>query len=372
MKNKILKAIKNIICSVLFLSILGGVLCGFSYLLRYDEEEKSTTLVRGFYALEEDSLDVVFIGGSTFLRSISPPMIYDEYEITSYNFCTVNFMFDSAITMMEEVRKTQNPDLFVIDLRRYYKEIIRAKSTQPLPQRKKEAYVSYLVNNMPLSLNRARLIHEYYGEKLGLNELEWQFDYLRTHNNWKELSFSDIKDFVKNIMNYKELNTVKYGGVMTSDNLKHLKTVDLSQYDMTVEPSAEELELLDNVIAYAKKNNLNVLFMTPPYAAPEEFYAYEKFLSEYIESQGFHFLNGTEYVSEMGIDYYTDFYDKNHLNALGSVKFTPFLADYITENYEIEKTALSAEQKSEWEESYSEWFNTVAKPYSENILKKCE
>ena len=44
------------------------------------------TKIRGFYELEPNSLDVVFIGSSNVHCNINPNVIWNQYGITSYDF----------------------------------------------------------------------------------------------------------------------------------------------------------------------------------------------------------------------------------------------------------------------------------------------
>lgn len=46
-------------------------------------------------------------------------------------------------------------------------------------------------------------------------------------------------------------------------------------------------------------------------------------------------LDMNQCVTEMGLDYRTDFYDTNHVNILGAEKYTHFLANYLTEHYDL-------------------------------------
>ena len=374
MKNKIFRALKNIVCTVLFLSILLSCLCGFSYFFRYEEDEKSTLLVNGFYALEEESIDVLFIGGSGYYRSLSPPLLYEKTGLRSYDLCSPAYLFDATLTLIKEAEKTQQPSLYVVDIRRFYKELKKDISGENMVGKnlkKQKSRMSYIVNNMPLSLNRAQLIHKFYGEKLGVNEIEWQFDYLRTHNNWKEHSFSDFKEYMKKMLNANKPEKAPYNGVICGPWHTELEDIDVGSYKETLNLDYEALGVLNELMEYAKKGNIEILFMIPPYAVSEENYAYEKFIGDYIKASGFRFLNINEKIKEVGIDYKTDFYDENHLNALGCLKLTPYIADYITENYDIKKKEMTDAQKDEWEKMFAEW-SALSEKYVRKIMKDCE
>lgn len=98
-------------------------------------------------------------------------------------------------------------------------------------------------------------------------------------------------------------------------------------------------KLLDSLLGYCDKIDEQVLFVLSPfslqtYEDSENVNAIEK----YVEDRGYECLNfNTAEMAEMlGIDWETDLYNRNHLNYLGSEKYTAFFARYLKENYGLE------------------------------------
>ena len=65
-----------------------------------------------------------------------------------------------------------------------------------------------------------------------------------------------------------------------------------------------------------------------------------------MKEEGIPFINLNRYYDELGIDFATDFADKNHMNHLGNVKFTGWLGNYLAANYDIPDRRGDAEYLS--------------------------
>ena len=59
------------------------------------------------------------------------------------------------------------------------------------------------------------------------------------------------------------------------------------------------------------------------------------YLQGIVEKRGYRFVDCNEYVSQMGLDYVTDFFNENHVNIFGAEKYTDFLNQFILKNYTI-------------------------------------
>ena len=142
---------------------------------------------------------------------------------------------------------------------------------------------------------------------------------------------------------------------------------DLASYTAERTVSKEDLEPLDDLLRYIKKNNLNVLFVSTPFPIDEISYAYEKYVEAYLSEKGFSCLNCNKLYDEIGLDFSTDFYDDRHCNLLGSIKFSKYISSYLTDVVGIKPSELSAELKSEWDTAYTLWYDEKAVPGIEKI-----
>lgn len=181
---------KNIIFCGVFFAFLVYILSFFAPLFRYEEDANSTGTLSLFYAEDKNSVDVVCIGSSSTYRFMAPTVMYKEYGITMLNFATAAMQGECVSGVVDEVLEYQKPKVLIIDVRNYVRNTESRLSDEPLSEKeisKKESYISRLVNNMPVSVNRAKIVHDSVPTLLQQEEIYWQFEYLRTHNNWKNL-----------------------------------------------------------------------------------------------------------------------------------------------------------------------------------------
>ena len=74
---------------------------------------------------------------------------------------------------------------------------------------------------------------------------------------------------------------------------------------------------------------------------------------EEIESKGFIYRDFSDNCEEMGLNPNSDFKDYDHLNHLGSLKFTDYFAKYITDDLHFEPSAYKGETIANFDEAYN-------------------
>ena len=57
----------------------------------------------------------------------------------------------------------------------------------------------------------------------------------------------------------------------------------------------------------------------------------------------------------MALDPAEDYYNYDHMNIYGSVKFTDYFGKIITEKYKVPKTVLDEKNTEQWNESVDFW-----------------
>jgi hypothetical protein len=72
--------------------------------------------IKSFYKHKKKTLDVVFLGTSHVYAGISNWQLWNEHGIASYNFSNSSQSLQMTYFMLEEVIRTQKPELIVIDL----------------------------------------------------------------------------------------------------------------------------------------------------------------------------------------------------------------------------------------------------------------
>lgn len=378
--KKVLKAVKNIVFSCLFFCVLFNTLVIVAPILRDRKDPIATGNLSTFYAEDKDIVDVVCVGSSALYRCTASTTMYREYGITMLNYATADMPFQSMCGLVDEILEHQSPKVLVLEVRSFIKACVEKAQNKELTDRKITAnnyYVSVLVNNMPISINRAKVVHDTVPSFLNEDELEWQIEYLKNHNNWKNLSLSDINYYINNQILQKNVISLdgkysgeKYKGTTTVSKVTNNKDRDFSDFDKTSEIPKECLEILQKLVDKAKSVDTQILFLSTPYPATETRVSYENALAEYIEKYDLDYLNCNKYYDEIGIDFSTDFYDNKHTNTLGAVKTTKYLGQYLIKEYNLQKSELTEEQAKEWQEAADLWYSKVYKKSVARINKK--
>lgn len=306
-----------------FILLFSAVFQGVSYVLRPLEIGNNRGIV-GFYGAT-DTIDVVGIGSSSTMVYWSPLQAWGEHGFTSYNYSSNALAGESVLPMIKEVLKHQSPELFIIDVRRF---------TVELPQRS-EANVRNLTDSMNYSLNRLNFIMDIVPYKMeddvDDNVYNYIFDIAKYHENWKSLTNERLSSFKNKIY-----DTAK--GFMTystiGDGLSDFE--DFSQNTQISNPSDYNLELFEELLDYISAIDAEFLFVVAPYSETNEGREWYNYYEKRVLESGYLYFNGNNYREEMDIvDVRTNYYDKFHLNVIGSEKYTTFLGNFIAQNYDL-------------------------------------
>lgn len=327
------QAVKSIIFIVIFLYILMTV----TYIIRTNGDVKDR--FTGFYAEPKNSIDVAMIGSSPVYPYYATPMMWGEYGITAYPISS-NLQRPVAGTyMVDEVRKTQNPSLYIFEMRMY-----TARDTDLTNNM---AYTRGVTDNMKYSWNRIKTINAMVDDVS--ERYTYYFDIFKYHSNWKTMVLPEQLACFR----YERLDDQK-GYVMT-DEVGPCEAVDTSGITERLPMPEYQEKCLKELLEYLKKNELQALFILSPTVMEEEKQKMYNTIGDMVEDYGYEFLNMNDHYEEIGLDFATDFSDYGgHTNALGAEKCTAYLSEYITENYQIKDRRSEAGYES-WDAAYEQW-----------------
>ena len=344
---KLLKYGLEFIKIVIFILAFCVIFVQLTYLYRGDIGNVRRNMC-GFYAEEEDSLDVVILGTSSTFSSYMPFEAWNEYGYTSYNMCTNVLFVETIKYYVRELQKTQHPKVLVIDISPFIFEH-RADMFREQP-----SILRYNTDGMSVSLNRFELVHEIIpkGERT-----EFYFDLLFYHNNEPDVSFMYNKKFNQR-KGYANLPIQ-----VTFDESQYIDPVIVAEPEECVKQ--ELLELLEELKTYDGE----ILFIEQPAFYTEET-SYQAgcalYVQNTVQSYGYDFLNMAEHRQEMGIDPRVDYsLDYLHFNANSARKITHFLGNYLVTNYELPDHRGDLEYDRQWADEYQIWFILLSEHISE-------
>jgi hypothetical protein len=278
--------------------------------------------INTFYHQPKNSLDVIFIGSSSFLRGILPLTIWEDYGFTSYNRSTAVQSPYVTYSYLMETLKYQNPKVVVIDAIWLFNEYDVDKN---------ESWLRYAVDTMKLSPEKISLIFEITTKSNHQSFLSYLFPIFRYHTRWNELSESD----------FLKLRTFDYDPYKGAAPLA--KTCDceipenyMSFTNQKAELDKESIKIFNKIINYCKKNNINLYFVTLPRL---QNWNYSRYLAAkaYAEENHITYIdyNYPELFEEVGFSPKADFYDSNHLNLFGGMKVSKHIGSYLQNTNEL-------------------------------------
>lgn len=330
----------------------------FAYLNRVftiANSDSNRQIFNAFYAEEENTIDVLYMGTSATNRYFIPPVAYNEAGITSFNLATMGLPMFFVPTLINEAEKTQDPDLYIIELR----NVLKTKNEVT------DAHIRRVTDSMKESRNKYDAIDramEYTegatGELSNIDDgwLDYFVPIVKYHSR---LTAGDIKpaDFLP----WKTKNKTK--GYVLSANTLNVKAQKEPVYADGYADLAPEMEqaLSDTLDACdGLEDGKEVLFVLAPYSMREGQQEMFNTAIEMVTERGYPVLdfNQKEVTDAMELDWERDLYNSKHVNYIGAEKYTAYLLDYLVEHYDLEDHRGDAKYDS-WSKAYEEYLDYV-------------
>lgn len=335
--------IKRIVATVVFVCILLGLITKAGFFVRPIDIDSDN--MSYLYKEDKDSLNVVCMGSSAMYRFWIAQQAYEERHFTSSLVTNAGQEIDAVPYLMGEVEKTQNVDLFVVEVR----SPISDEGYRIDDEFDEAVYLSrfsFLVMGMKQSLNRLKLINNVLKENAQNTKFEWMIPLLKYHDNMHKLTADQFVD---------RLNGVDKDEIYTKVTFHvNKQKAPVYEADDSITFPDHYKKSIDNIQKKADAVGAKVLFVSTPYIPNHSRAALQLQLSDYINQKGYDYLDMTDKIDEIGIDLDVDFYDENHANIGGAQKVTSYLAAYIADHYDL-PDRLNKDQKARWEELCKTW-----------------
>ena len=329
----------NAIRMIVFLCIIAFISFVCITVFDFDDPERSNETVDQFYALEDDTVDCVMIGASVTQRDYVVPVGFHDDGVAAYSLACGAQPFVMAKYLMKEALKTQDPKVFVIEL----------KGSCRGPAGISEYGFRKMVDNMKPSINRfwtIKDIVEYSsGYKNGVDDtgLSYYLPFFKYHSLWNPSNRPK-----HNGMDY-------YKGYAVAPNIS-FKVRGINQIPVPEEKKAiapETEEFLNELMDYSDTIDAEVLFIISPYGASYEAMKKMNYTKPLIEARGYKVLDfrTRESREAIGLNDGYCFYNREHLNYYGSLIFTDWFAKYLKDEYDL-PDRRGDEKYAAWEEEY--------------------
>ena len=365
MANKEKKKISNnAIRAAVFLCIIAISVIVSANLLVFADAEYTNKVLEQFYDQDEDTVDVIYFGSSATQRGWVVPVAYHDDGVASYSLATGTQPFILTKYLMEEALKTQSPRLFAVELR----GICRT------PDNISDVAVRRIVDNMKPSVNKFRAIKTVSDyAKLGENEVDdtgmsYYFPFLKYHSRW-------------NPSKQPHYGTVDYYRGYALDPIVSFKVQEMVPSDWNdgydhekMEVVESSKEILNDLLDYCDQlDNTDVVFIISPFEAYDIGMHKLNYVKAIVEDRGYEVIDfmPPENREAIGLDNKTCYYNREHLNLYGSIKYTHYLAEYMKDNYDVPDRSGDSRYAG-WEEDYerlTETFSGVYKDKYNDMVK---
>lgn len=309
------KEIKKYILTFVFLLIFAGLFLMVSNLLEYKTSRFAKEQIKNM----GEQVDVLFAGSSHVQNNIYPYYLWKEKGITSYNIASSGEWLQVTYYEIKEALKYTNPKVVVVDLFRANDDVDEYITRMP------DGLIHEAIDYFDLDADKVELAGIAAKGK-GNEPISFLSNYYAYHDRWKELGKTD----------FEEEFSLDKGSVMLSEIL------EFGDYEY-IEPELDEKVLegtgykyIKKIAALCKEKGCECLFINTPYYNGSKGHADREYTYlEEAKKLGCATLYGPDYYEAIGLLGKTDFYDSGHYNVIGAKKMSEFMADYLSENFDL-------------------------------------
>ncbi len=327
-----------------FAALLYGCVYYFSAVLRpsWRGDHNNPARFAEFYRLPPDSIDVLFIGGSSYLNGIFPLAIWNETGVPSFTRASVDQAPVVSLAYFSEALRTQSPSVTVFDVRPILLPDIDYDEIEPRLRQS--------LDPMRWSRFKVAAVRDIICHSQTHSAASWLFPVLRYHARWKEITWEDWV-FVQS----KSVDG-EYRGMsprfMSTPQERHLEDMVPRDGDASGRWNESVAGYYENMIAMSRKHNSRPVFVTLPrlwwrYSSCQRIQAFaDRHGIPYVD------YNRLDLFDQVGLDPASDFINRGHLNVFGARKIAAHLGRYLQGHFSLEdrrQEPTYADWSKDWE-----------------------
>ena len=322
------KQIFRILC---FLIILICILAAWNKVFKFKYGDGIYNLTK-YYELDENSVDILFLGSSHSYQSFNTGTLWDEHGFSTYILGGALQPTWNTYYYLNEALKTQTPKLIVLE------------GYCTLIEKDYSSVTNIIKNNFGLKWSPEKIESLLISVPEG-DIKDYLLEYMQYHSRYSEISYSD---FLSNQGNPLYDNWKGYG--CNTSTTPFESYLDVSENSERIELSEKTEKYYRKIIELAQEKGIPIMVVIAPYAGINDYeQSYFNKANDIADEMRVPFLNCNLYVDEIGLDYSEDAADNAHLNYRGSQKLTRYFGKYIASRYDI--------PDHRGEKEYSSWQN---------------
>lgn len=281
--------------------------------------------VNSFYDLDENVVDVLFMGSSHCYGSIVNAMLWEEYGIASFNIAISGQDLEATYYTLREALKTQSPKVVCIEM--YYAALEGY-------QVKGNLYRNTL--SLRMSLNSYEAVKNLVQEE---DYMDYWLKWPIIHTRYAELQKEDFGVDRPAYLGYR-------AGFL-ANSIREIKPYDGEE---TLPPPEKNEKYIRLIMDLAKENDIELCFFLAPYAAEEWEQKVFRHVENMVRENGVDFINMIDRKTVLGMNENTDFIDYGHTNYYGAIKVTAYMGEYLNSTYELPDRRGSGAKYAVWDE----------------------
>ncbi|MBR5635584.1 MAG: hypothetical protein IKW81_01470 [Pseudobutyrivibrio sp.] len=309
----------------------------------------TTSGLKGFYQMDENSIDVIYIGSSHSATTFIPQVVYDTNGITSYNLSCEQQNMLTSYYWLKEAYRYQSPKVVVLDTFMLFE----LSPSEPLNS--PEGMTRKAIDSMRWSKVKWEAIHDIADKDPKQSVNSYIFTNIRFHDRWKNLT---EQDFIYPSLDKKfELK----GYVPLNDRAGSPDYTPMAGYDSTdmVEVLPLMRDYLDKIVDLCNEHDTQLILVKNPTVSWSV--SRHNTIAAYALEKGIPFIdyNDASYFTEAGFVYTDDMNDYGHPNIWGAEKLSAHMAGLLQGQYGV----VGHDDAAAWHDTYT---------YYQDIKRDCE
>lgn len=303
-----------------------------------DTDYPVTVSRRGFYALENNTADVLFFGSSSGTTSFIPQELYNSYGITSYNLSCEQQSLLTTYYWLCEALDSQSPKAVILEPRMLFPSYPDSKINST------EGAVRKAIDSMKWSLSKARAILDICSMDQEQSALGYFFPIVRYHSRWSSLTKKDFPAYYSAMKNGYELKGYD------PFNQRNQNESWAPYREGSTAQCAEEFPgmggYLDKIIGLCKEKGIVLILAYIP--CGDARIEKHNTLQRYADANDLRLIdfNEADTYNASGFVFTEDSTGGAHPNLRGAKKLTDYIGEVLRSEYHI-----SGREDAQWEET---------------------
>lgn len=302
--KKIVKAAVFCIVLTLFLSYIYKI---FSW---KDTAGDYYSSMDALYNLEENMVDVLFLGSSRCYCSVNNSVLWQEQGITSFSLAISGQDLVSSYHCFVEALKTQSPKVVCLEL---YGTTFEGYAVESNMYR----------NTLPyrLSANALSAVQNIAEDRQAELLIKWPI----VHTRYGELKEEDF-----------ETQNLPYLGYHAEFNIQPVEAL-CTYFGEEVMPIGEQEEIwLRKIMDLAQEEGIELCLFVAPIVSSQEDQMKFNYVNEIAQEYNVPLINMPKMQEELQLNLGVDFINWSHTNYYGAYKVSHYFGEYLKANYNLE------------------------------------